>query len=32
MSVPPRAMLSARQPQSAWSSPGSTNWRPALRR
>ena len=32
MSVPPRAMLSARQPQSAWSSPGSTKWRPALPR
>ena len=32
MSVPPRAMLSARQPRSAWSSPGSTNWRPALPR
>ena len=32
ISVPLRAMLSARQPRSAWSSPGSTNWRPALPR
>ncbi len=32
MSVPPRAMLSARQPRSAWFSPHSTNLRPALPR